>query len=249
LNIDPRLQPIIYDGPKAEGGAVKREVGAVLEEYSLALEVGPSQVVAGERGLFARVIGEDVQEATVEWGSILCGYGEGEMKPHPGEGDKSVLFSLPSTEAAVFFNRELLPLFEVLAELPDGAGLQGHEVRTGNKGEIEVEPIADFTGDRYFVPKEGLPDKAAFIGLFANDLAIGGPNPPKSKEEYEAASETGNIAALVWRVVYDKEKNMVVPSRPVVTFGRSITFQNKVPMEIGLRYGWRFWENMEEKAN
>jgi hypothetical protein len=38
------------------------------------------------------------------------------------------------------------------------------------------------------VPKEGLPNKAAFIGLFANDLAIGGPNPPKSKDEYEDAS-------------------------------------------------------------
>jgi len=29
----------------------------------------------------------------------------------------------------------------------------------------------------------------------------------------------GNIAALVWRVMYDQEKKMVVPSRPVVTFG------------------------------
>lgn len=39
----------------------QREIGAVLEEYSLALEVGPSQVVQGERGLFIRVIGEDVE--------------------------------------------------------------------------------------------------------------------------------------------------------------------------------------------
>ena len=33
----------------------------MLEEYSLALEVGPSQVVQGERGLFIRVIGHDVE--------------------------------------------------------------------------------------------------------------------------------------------------------------------------------------------
>lgn len=46
-------------------------------------------------------------------------------------------------------------------------------------------------------------------GLFANDLAIGGPSPPKSPEEYEAASEKGNIAGLVWRVDYDKEKGCV----------------------------------------
>lgn len=151
----------------------------MLEEYSLALEVGPSQVVQGERGLFVRVIGEDVevsqsvlsyihlcrylyvraylrmcmyictfqtskielnhphtpkpktqnpqqtQESTVEWGSILCGYGEGAMQPSPGESDKAVLFSLPTEEAAVFFNRELVPIFEVLAEMPDGTGLLG----------------------------------------------------------------------------------------------------------------------------
>lgn len=33
----------------------------MLEEYSLVLEVGPSQVVQGERGLFIRLIGQDVE--------------------------------------------------------------------------------------------------------------------------------------------------------------------------------------------
>ncbi|EKU22335.1 hypothetical protein NGA_0442400 [Nannochloropsis gaditana CCMP526] len=173
LKVDPKVVPVIYDGPKAEGGEVKREVGAILEEYMLALEVGPSTLLPDERGLYIRLIGKDVEEATVEWGSILCGYGEGSMEPSPGEGDKSVLFSLPSAEAAVFYNKELVPIFEVLADLPDGTGLQG-----------------------YFVPKAGLPAKAAFIGLFANDLAIGGPSAPATKEEYEEASDQKNIAAL-----------------------------------------------------
>jgi hypothetical protein len=61
----------------------------------------------------------------VEWGSILCGYGEGAMEPSPGTSDKAVHFALPNEEAAVFFNRELVPIFEVLAELPDGTGLLG----------------------------------------------------------------------------------------------------------------------------
>ncbi len=39
--------------------------------------------------------------------------------------------------------------------------------------------------------------------------------------------------------------SLVVPTRPVVTFCRTVTFENKEPMELGLRYGWRFWENME----
>lgn len=68
---------------------------------------------------------QNKQESTVEWGSILCGYGEGAMRPSPGTSDKAVLFSLPTAEAAVFFNRELVPLFEVLAEMPDGTGLLG----------------------------------------------------------------------------------------------------------------------------
>jgi len=107
VTLDPKLVPIIYDGPKAEGGEVKREVGAILEEYMLALEVGPSSVVQGERGLYIRLIGKDVEESTVEWGSILCGYGEGSMQPLPGAGDKSVLFSLPTAESAVFYNKEV----------------------------------------------------------------------------------------------------------------------------------------------
>lgn len=65
------------------------------------------------------------QESTVEWGSILCGYGEGAMMPSPSTSDKAVLFSLPHEDSAVFFNRELVPIFEVLAELPDGTGLLG----------------------------------------------------------------------------------------------------------------------------
>ncbi|TFJ79865.1 hypothetical protein NSK_008799 [Nannochloropsis salina CCMP1776] len=174
LKVDPKVVPVIYEGPKAEGGEVKREVGAILEEYMLALEVGPSTLLPDERGLYIRLIGKDVEEATVEWGSILCGYGEGSMEASPGEGDKSVLFSLPSAEAAVFYNKELVPIFEVLADLPDGTGLQGHSVTVGARGGIELVPLTD-------------------------------------------------------------EKR------------RSITFKNKEPMEVGLRYGWRFWEGMEEK--
>jgi hypothetical protein len=48
-------------------------VGIVLEEYGLALEMGESVAVPGERGLFIRIIDPTVKEVTVEWGSIMCG--------------------------------------------------------------------------------------------------------------------------------------------------------------------------------
>ncbi len=38
----------------------------MLEEYALALEVGPSQVVQGERGLFVRIVGADVKVCVCE---------------------------------------------------------------------------------------------------------------------------------------------------------------------------------------
>lgn len=74
----------------------------------------------------------------MEWGSILCGYGEGEMADSPGTSDKAVLFSLPTETAAVFFNRELVPIFEVLAELPDGTGLLGKRKRREEKMGWEI---------------------------------------------------------------------------------------------------------------
>lgn len=71
-------------------------------------------------------------------------YGEGEVRQAPGSGDKSVLFAMPNAEMAVFFNRELLPLYEVLAEAcPEGTGLLGHEVTVGDKGELHVAPKQD----------------------------------------------------------------------------------------------------------
>ena len=40
----------------------------------------------------------------------------------------------------------------------------GHTVETDHKGHLRVKPDTEFQGNKYFVPKEGIPDKAAFIG-------------------------------------------------------------------------------------
>jgi hypothetical protein len=56
-------------------------------------------------------------------------------------------------------------------------------------------------GKRYYVPKEGLPDRKAFIGSYANDLAIMGPALPQARDEYEARSRENNVAGLVSKVI------------------------------------------------
>ena len=35
--------------------------------------------------------------------------------------------------------------------------------------------------------------------------------------------------------------SMLRPSRPIPTLGRTITISNSLPMEVGCRYGGRYW--------
>jgi hypothetical protein len=49
--------------------------------------------------------------------------------------------------------------------------LPGHTVENDHKGHMRVKPQPEFEGKKYFVPQEGIPDKAAFIGAFGFSLS------------------------------------------------------------------------------
>ena len=56
-----------------------------------------------------------------------------------------------------------------------------------------------------------------------------------------------NLLVLVYRLERDSdEPNILIPSRPITTTGRAITFVNDVPMELGCRYGSRYWKNRKD---
>lgn len=79
----------------------------------------------------------------MEWGSILCGYGEGSMEASPGEGDKSVLFSLPSAEAAVFYNKEVSVEGR---DLQGGLACRAWEDKEGSQGICEAVRLQERSG-------------------------------------------------------------------------------------------------------
>jgi hypothetical protein len=69
---------------------------------------------------------------------------------------------------------------------------------------------------------------------------MGNPGPEDS-DAYEARADANNCLQLVWRVEFDEEAQQLVPSWPVSTLSRDLTFTNTKPMEIGCTYGWAYW--------
>ena len=92
----------------------------------------------------------------------------------------------------------------------------------------------------------------------ANDLAVDSicaddASATLSEEDcqvlYEEASSDANLLVLVFRLERDAEDpRVLVPTRPISTLSRSITFINDVPMELGCSYGGRYWRNRRNAA-
>ena len=66
---------------------------------------------------------------------------------------------------------------------------------------------------------------------------------PDAAEGYGAVSAEVNVLVLVFRLERDADTPAILlPSRPISTLGRSVTFANAEPMELGCRYGERYWQ-------
>lgn len=132
-------------------------------------------------------------------------------------------------------------------------GIAGHIAITDDTGTIvDVALDTSFKGPRYFVPRESQPSPlpVTALGQMANDLAYGDvADEPTDSEAYERASEASNLLCLVFRLERDPQQpSLLVPSRPISTISRSISFVNDVPMELGCRYGGRYWQNLKDAA-
>ena len=116
---------------------------------------------------------------------------------------------------------------------------------------LDIGLDASYDGPRYFVPAEPQPSPLPItaLGQMANDLAVGDLDDEAGEEAYEEISEVSNLLVLVFRLERDENNpRLLVPSRPISTTGRSITFVNDVPMELGCRYGRRYWKNWKDAA-
>ena len=64
-----------------------------------------------------------------------------------------------------------------------------------------------------------------------------------ASSSYADASAEANVLVLVFRLERDAEApSILLPTRPISTLARSVTFASTDPMELGCRYGETFWE-------
>lgn len=236
--VDPT--PPVYQGPLC---ASLQNICASVELNGLFLEVADSVIAPGGRGLFIRCA-ENVEGVTVGGATPLCGYADGGMELSPdSDGGKTVAFALKSPGTAVYFEKEL---HTVGSLLESGLSIAGHAAELDASGvltSVTLDPSYD--GPRYFVPRAFEELSVMNIGQFANDLAIGGAEQPDA--EYYDISQTANLIVLVQRLERDEEQpNLLLPSRPVSTLARDVTFENSQPMELGCEYGPTYWQRAAE---
>lgn len=210
-----------------------------------------------------------VEEIIIPQGTPLCGYARGYFSSK-GIGDKSVGFLFAgdgAEETAVFFNKELVTLGDALWSLyeqrcsegdsgssekekenENGKGLLfGHIVNLDkDTGKATVKQDDDFTS-RIFVPEVDIENRfsATSLGIYANDLAY---DPDSNESEYFENSENNNILQLVWRLAIDEKGGNLVPTWPVVIAKKDLRILNSVPMEVGLQYGYNYWDAVRKEG-
>eukprot|EP00984_Skeletonema_dohrnii_P030594 scaffold22203_cov78-Skeletonema_dohrnii-CCMP3373.AAC.1 len=239
-------------------------------ELALQVLVAPSFVAPG-KGLFLCIyddIDDDggdaeeigaVEEIIIPQGTPICGYARGYFADEAEEdGDKSVGFLFAGENVAdvtaVFYNKQLMTLSDALWTVyqerceegnTDTSNLLfGHCVQISNERQVSIQADKDFMS-RIFIPdvKEGDKFSPTSLGIYANDLAF---DPDSNEEQYFENSERNNILQLVWRLAKDEKTGMVVPTWPVVVTKQDIRLLNTVPMEVGLQYGFKYWNAVSQ---
>jgi len=244
-----------YVGPV--GSIEDTEGGIVVGDLSLQVSVAKSLVSKG-RGLFLCIYDEEedpesvVEEIRIPQGTPICGYARGYFSDK-SDGDKSVVFMFEEHSAnttAVFYNQKLMTLGDALlanykARSDEEQGkpllLFGHHIEIDAENDVvTVKPDEEFSS-RIFIPdaKEEEEFTAPALGVYANDLAY---DPDSKEEQYFENSERNNILQLVWRLAKDEKTEMVVPTWPVVVVKQDVRLLNTVPMEVGLQYGFNYWD-------
>jgi len=236
-----------YEGPTAADGELQGVVCSIeLPDVGLVLEVADSLLGGGGGraglGLFVRTM-EGVRDVRLSAGTAICGYAVGSLEALPdSDGGKTVAFALRQPSTSVFFERELATVSSCVGPDCDADTVAGHVLRRSKEGEVmSIELDSTWEGRRYFVPSSEQGELSIMnIGQFANDLAMPGAEPAAG---YSSTSASQNVLVLVQRLERDPEvPTTLLPSRPITTLARDVTFSNRLPMELGCEYGARYWE-------
>ena len=210
-----------------------------------------------------------VEEIIIPQGTPICGYARGYFTDQQ-EGDKSVGFLFNKENSAnvtaVFYNQKLMTLGDAVWSVyneewraeraeennntdTDSSNnlLFGHTVTVNaDTGDIEIKADQEFLS-RIFIPDT--PEENQFaatsLGVYANDLAY---DPNSNETQYFENSEKNNILELVWRLAKDEITGTLVPTWPVVVARQDFRLLNTVPMEVGLQYGYNYWNAVAKEG-
>ena len=254
-----------YVGPVSS--IADMEGGIAVGELSLNVLAGPSLVAPG-RGLFLCIyddMDEDsneegaVEEIIIPQGTPLCGYARGYFTDEQ-KGDKSVGFLFKDNSAdvtAVFYQQKLMTLRDAIWAVyeerrAEGSTesrnlLFGHHVEVNaDTSDVGIKADKEFLS-RIFVPEtsEETQFAATSLGVYANDLAY---DPDSNEEQYFENSEKNNILQLVWRLAKDEKSGSLVPTWPVVVTKTDVRFLNAFPMEVGIHYGYNYWDAVAKEG-
>ncbi|GFH44320.1 hypothetical protein CTEN210_00794 [Chaetoceros tenuissimus] len=243
------IQP--YNGPK--GDMTQMEYGMTITlsgASSFNILVGPSSVAQG-KGLFLAPH-ESSLSVTIPIGTPLCRYPSGQFTSQP-QGDKCVLFAFTQNQpeaTPVFFQEKLMSLADAIKNISFSSGslrkstrlLYGHEVHL-YRHKMDIIPS---DGDNIFVPHEDVKKmyQEMTLAAFANDLAF---DWDISEELYNDRVDNLNVLQFVWELKQDTWTGGLVPVAPILCANRDIRLEGMLPMEVGLAYGFQFWQDAAQK--
>lgn len=252
ISITPLAPPgptIAYSGPTLP--FEKMVNGFDVLELGLIIAAGPSTVPKSGMGMFI-CCDEYTDEVLVPSGTVVCGYSNSGVLKDKASGDKTVAYYFDSLDQGCVFQKRVLSLRKVLNDDADAElRVLGHSIDPDDENKFIFDTDPSIT--RHFVPAEfDLNDQKRFspqeMGVLANDLGFSGID--TSEESYRRDNDQFNILELVWRLEQSKDDaRLLVPTYPVIITMRDILFKNLEPMEVGLSYGWGYWQQtmLQEK--
>ena len=251
-NTHPITSILPYNGPI--GDMTQMEFGMTITlpaASSFNILVCPSSIAQG-KGLFLAPH-ESSPSITIPIGTPLCHYPSGKFTSQP-QGDKCVLFAFTQNQpesTPVFFKEKLMSLADAIKSISSPSGslqkstrlLYGHEVYLYRHGRMDVIPS---NGDNIFVPHEDVNKmyQEMTLAAFANDLAF---DRDISEEMYNKRVDEVNVLQFVWELKQDPLTKGLVPVAPILCANRDIRMEGMVPMEVGLAYGFQFWQDAAQK--
>ena len=213
-----------------------------VPNYNLTLSLAESSFGFG-LGVYISVQ-RNIESVMLPKLSMVCEYGKGKFDMRV-LGDKSIAYSFENVESLVYYESKVLPLKDLIRNCISTSSspyrqsikLLGHIINYDDINNISVYKDKSHSKN-VFIPSINDRNPYEYFGIYVNDFAYN-LNETDNDEVY-LANTNKNALTIIWKVEVDKN-GLITPINPVFVTKRDLVFANKEPMELGLDYGWDYW--------